>query len=149
MLLPHPRSNSAHLVVTELDGLSANDSPLGTAATSALEYLMSHLRSHAASLKVQTSRGNYLFSLNVRREQVDLRDAHSWERTMDDLILRAAVWQDEHWVDRSALLKSSPTGLESAASAAKVVLLSFDRNREYLGCRAPFASDTSFAQQYG
>jgi protein SMG6 len=80
---------------------------------------------------VQTSRGNYLSSLSVRREQVDLRDALSWERNMDDLILRAAIWQDEHWVDRSALLKSAPAAGEASASAAKVVLLSFDRNREY------------------
>ena len=28
---------------------------------------------------------------------------------MDDLILRATIWQDEHCVDRLALLKSSPT----------------------------------------
>jgi protein SMG6 len=118
------------IVVTELDGLSSNDSPLGTAATSALTYLTSHLRSHATSLKVQTSRGNYLHSLNVRREQVDLRDALSWERNMDDLILRAAIWHDEHWVDRSALLKSAPAKAEDTSSAAKVVLLSFDRNCE-------------------
>ena len=82
------------------------------------------------SLKVQTSRGNYLYSLSVRREQVDLHDALSWERNMDDLILRAAIWQDEHWVDRSALLKapSTNTKAEDVANAAKVVLLSFDRN---------------------
>jgi len=24
---------------------------------------------------------------------------------MDDLILKAAIWQDEHWVDLSGLLK--------------------------------------------
>jgi protein SMG6 len=126
----HPHSNSP-LVVTELDGLASNDSQLGTAATNALNYLTGHLRSHATSLKVQTSRGNYLSSLSVRREQVDLRDALSWERNMDDLILRAAIWQDEHWVDRSALLKSAPAAGEASASAAKVVLLSFDRNREY------------------
>ena len=120
-----------HIVVTELDGLAMNDSPLGTAATSALTYLTSHLRSHSMSLKVQTSRGNYLYSLNVRREQIDLRDALSWDRNMDDLILRAAIWQDEHWVDRSALLKSPSVKAEDTANAAKVVLLSFDRNCEY------------------
>lgn len=51
---------------------------------------------------------------------------------MDDLILRAAIWQDEHWVDRSALLKSPPAKAEDLSNAAKVVLLSFDRNCEYL-----------------
>ena len=91
------------------------------------------------SLKVQTSRGNYLYSLSVRREQVDLHDALSWERNMDDLILRAAIWQDEHWVDRSALLKPPVTKAEDVANAAKVVLLSFDRNCEsfFIMHRAP------------
>ncbi|KAI9463378.1 hypothetical protein F5148DRAFT_1313175 [Russula earlei] len=66
------------------------------------------VRSHAESLKVQTSRGNYLSSLSVRAEQ-------------------AAIWQDEHWVDRSALLKVEQAG-EQAKGTAKVVLLSLDRN---------------------
>ena len=48
---------------------------------------------------------------------------------MDDLILRAALWQDEHWVDRSAMLKADSA--KDTAGAAKVVLLSFDRMREY------------------
>lgn len=114
-------------VVMELDGLSANTSQLGEAAREALSYVTSHVRSHAMSLKVQTSKGNYLTSLNVRTEQVDFTDRDSWEKNMDDLILKAAVWQDEHWVDRSILLKggASPT---SATGAVKVVLLSFDRN---------------------
>lgn len=51
---------------------------------------------------------------------------------MDDLILRAAIWHDEHWVDRSALFKVDPGKPESVARAAKVVLLTFDRNRKYL-----------------
>ena len=29
---------------------------------------------------------------------------------MDDLILRAALWQDEHWVDRSGMLKGRSIG---------------------------------------
>lgn len=114
-------------VVMELDGLSANTSQLGAAAREALSYVATHVRSHAMSLKVQTSKGNYLTSINVRTEQVDFTDKDSWEQNMDDLILKAAVWQDEHWVDRSMLLKgsASPT---SATGAVKVVLLSFDRN---------------------
>lgn len=114
-------------VVMELDGLSANTSQLGAAAREALSYVTSHVRSHGTSLKVQTSKGNYLTSLSVRTEQVDFTDKESWEQNMDDLILKAAVWQDEHWVDRSMLLKGSanPT---SATGAVKVVLLSFDRN---------------------
>jgi protein SMG6 len=46
---------------------------------------------------------------------------------MDDLILRISIWQDEHWFDRSAMLKDNgisrnPTG------AVKDVLLSLKRN---------------------
>jgi len=46
---------------------------------------------------------------------------------MDDLILKAAIWQFEHWVDRSALLKVEQLG-ERPKGTAKVVLLSLDRN---------------------
>jgi hypothetical protein len=111
-------------VIMELDGLSSNPSQLGEAAQAAMTYLSSHIRSHATSLKVQTSKGNYLTSLNVRAEQVDFADGTS-ERNMDDLILKAAIWQDEHWVDRSAMLKSNAV---ANAGAVKVVLLSLDRN---------------------
>lgn len=116
-------------VVTELDGLATGDSQLGAAARAALDYLVSHLRSHSLSMKVQTSRGNYLSSLVIRREQVDLDDERSWERNMDDLILRAAIWQDEHWTDRSALLKVEQAKVDDTVS--KVVLLSFDRNCKF------------------
>jgi len=46
---------------------------------------------------------------------------------MDDLILRAAIWQDEHWLDRSAMLKDDGT-VRNTAGAVKVVLLTLDRN---------------------
>ncbi|KAJ6546460.1 hypothetical protein DFH09DRAFT_1171098 [Mycena vulgaris] len=93
-------------------------------AQAAMTYLSSHIRSHATSLKVQTSKGNYLTSLSVRAEQVDFADGTS-DRNMDDLILKAAIWQDEHWVDRSAMLKSNAMASDSTV---KVVLLSLDRN---------------------
>lgn len=35
----------------------------------------------------------------------------SVEKNMDDLILKAAIWQDDHWFDRSALLKAEPVVL--------------------------------------
>ncbi|KAJ7721075.1 hypothetical protein DFH07DRAFT_1008258 [Mycena maculata] len=111
-------------VIMELDGLSANPSQLGEAAQAAMAYLSAHIRSHATALKVQTSRGNYLTSLSVRAEQVDFTDGAS-ERSMDDLILKAAIWQDEHWVDRSAMLKATAVADDSSV---KVVLLSLDRN---------------------
>lgn len=117
-------------VVMELDGLAANTAPqLAEAASSALNYITSHIRSHALSLKVQTSRGNYLTSLNVRTEEVDFSGGvMSNERSMDDLVLKAAIWQDEHWMDRSSMLKAPRPAPEAVKSAEKVVFLSLDRN---------------------
>ena len=114
-------------VIMELDGLSSNSSQLGEAAQAAMKYISSHFKSHSTSLKVQTSKGNYLSSLSIRTEQVDFQDEASWERNMDDLILRAAIWQDEHWIDRSAILKDDGV-TRATATAVKVVLLSLDRN---------------------
>ncbi|KAI9455599.1 hypothetical protein BJY52DRAFT_638264 [Lactarius psammicola] len=114
--------------IMELDGLASNPTPLGEAAKAAITFVVGHVRSHADSLKVQTSRGNYLSSLTIRSELVDFDDPDSWERNMDDLILKAAIWQDEHWVDRSSLLKVEQSS-EQTKGAAKVVLLSLDRNR--------------------
>ncbi|OJT14129.1 Telomerase-binding protein EST1A [Trametes pubescens] len=111
-------------VVMELDSQSSNATPLGQAAGAALQYISTHVRSHATSLKVLTSRGNYLSNLNVRTEQIDFTNG---ARNMDDLILRAALWQDEHWVDRSALLRGDDSSSKDTSSAAKVSLLSFDR----------------------
>ena len=114
-------------VIMELDGLSANTSQLGEAADTAMTYISSHIRSHALSLKVQTSKGNYLTSLSVRTEEVNFGSNHAnVEKNMDDLILKAAIWQDDHWVDRSALLKAESVVV---TDAVKVVLLSLDRNR--------------------
>lgn len=115
-------------VVTELDGIRHNNTALGEAAQAAIHYIEGHVRSHALSLKVQTSKGNYLRDLNVRSEDIEFGH-QEWERSMDDLILKAAVWQDEHWVDRSTLLNS---GDRDTSGAAKVVLISLDRNCRFL-----------------
>jgi len=113
-------------VIMELDGLKSNQSPqLAAAANAALDYITSHVRSHSLFLKIQTSKGNYLNNLNVRIEQVDFTSGNS-ERNMDDLILKAAIWHEEHWVDRSALLKTENPN--TGVNAVKVVLLSLDRN---------------------
>ncbi|KAH9028113.1 hypothetical protein EDB85DRAFT_2074672 [Lactarius pseudohatsudake] len=98
--------------IMELDGLASNPTPLGEAAKAAIAFVVGHVRSHADSLKVQTSRGNYLSSLTVRSELVDF-DTDSWEH--------------EHWVDRSSLLKVEQSN-ERIKGAAKVVMLSLDRN---------------------
>ena len=108
-------------VITELDGLSKNASPLGTAAAAAIIYLESHIRTHSTCLKIQTSRGNYLSDLLIRNEAVDFSDRAS--RNMDDLILNIASFQSEHFVDRSALL-----GGQSSKTGSKVLLVTFDRN---------------------
>ncbi|KAE9406452.1 hypothetical protein BT96DRAFT_1014944 [Gymnopus androsaceus JB14] len=91
-------------VIMELDGLKSNSSKLGEAAKTALDYITSHIRSHSLSLKVQTSKGNYLTNLNVRIEQVDFTTGNP-ERT---------------------LLKAQAPDL--GANPVKVVLLSLDRN---------------------
>ncbi|KAL4251674.1 hypothetical protein ABKN59_003762 [Abortiporus biennis] len=114
-------------VIMELDGISSNVNALGEAASAASSYINTHIRSHLTSLKIQTSRGNYLANLNVRTEMVDFGgDEQSWERNYDDLILRAAIWQKEHWVDRSAFLKDRDSSFDMTG-ASRVVLLSFDR----------------------
>jgi len=46
---------------------------------------------------------------------------------MDDLILQAAIWQDEHWLDGSAMLKDSRI-TSDMAGAIRVVLLSLNHN---------------------
>ncbi|KAG6869024.1 hypothetical protein C0993_005683 [Termitomyces sp. T159_Od127] len=103
-------------VIMELDGLSANASAqLSEAAQGAVAYVSTHIRSHAVSLKVQTSKGNYLTTLSVRTEQVDF--AGDWERSTDDLILRAAIWQEEHWVERAGMLGGSGSGSRSGEGA--------------------------------
>jgi protein SMG6 len=77
-------------VVMEVDGLSANfTSQLGDAAQTAMTYISSHIRSHASSLKVQTSKGNYLTSLSVRTEKVDLIGVmRVWRRIWTTLSLK-------------------------------------------------------------
>jgi len=108
----------------ELDGLVNNPAPLGQAAQAAMQYITSSIRTYSASLKVQTSKGNYLTTLTIRTEEVDFSSGNT-ERNMDDLILKAAIWQDEHWADRSSIL--GVTG-QDTNGAVKVVLLSLDRN---------------------
>lgn len=58
-------------VITELDGLRRNENDLGKEAERAIQFLESHIRSHAKCVKVQTSRGNYLSDLSCRSEEID------------------------------------------------------------------------------
>ncbi|KAG1801161.1 uncharacterized protein BJ212DRAFT_1591443 [Suillus subaureus] len=91
-------------VIMELDGLSLNPSQLGEAAQEAIAYITSHICSHP---------------------DVDLINEDLWDCCMDDLILKATIWQDEYGVDHSALLKNMPP-VQDNANAVKVVLLSLD-----------------------
>ena len=111
-------------VVTELDGLSKNPAPLGTAAVQAISYLESRIRTHSLCLKIQTSRGNYLSDLLIRTEHVDFSDPAMASRNMDDLILGVAGFQVEHFTDRSAMLGMPPP----EPGATKVLLVTSDRN---------------------
>jgi protein SMG6 len=120
-------------VITELDGLSKQPAPLGTQAQDALDFIASRIRSHGRSLKVQTSRGNYLADLAIRSEAVSFAFSSALNpeqvRDMDDLILRACAFQAAHFVDRTAVLGVSrdvPAGVKE--QSAKVVLLTNDRN---------------------
>ncbi len=150
-------------VITELDGLAKQPGPLGTAATTSVHYLETHIRSSSISLKVQTSKGNYLSDLVVRTESLDRKyssgpggainddgDGEDQEmiraQTMDDFILRVAVFQLSNFNDRSAILgvnTSAPSSKfissngsattttcyeDQKKTAPKVMLLTFDRN---------------------
>jgi protein SMG6 len=92
----------------------------------AIVFVVGHICSHTDMLKVQTSYGNYLSSLTICSKLVD-SDPNSWEHNMDDLILKVAIWQDKHWVDRSAFLKVEQLN-KPTKGAAKVILLSLDQN---------------------
>ena len=77
--------------IMELDRLALNVNALGKVIKAAMEFVVSHLRSHSDALKVQTSQDNYLSSLSVCAKQIDFDDPDLWEQCMDDLILNLAV----------------------------------------------------------
>ncbi len=96
-----------------------------------MSHISSHIRSHSLSLKVQTSKGNYLSTLAIRTEEVDFDSGDGKKlasKSMDDLILKAAIWQDDHWIDRSSLLKGTSLTAGEVQNGTKVVLLTLDRN---------------------
>jgi protein SMG6 len=114
-------------VITELDGLAKNPAPLGPAAHSAIHYLETHIRSHSTSLKIQTSKGNYLSDLLIRTENYDLQSTK--HGSMDDKILGIAEFQRDHFVDRSALLNAGDSReLAGLKEKVKVLLVTSDRN---------------------
>ena len=76
--------------IMELNRLTSNANPLNDAT---IAFLVSHTCLYANLLKV-LSRGNYLLSLTVCTEQVDFDGRDLWERNMDDLIPKTAIWQN-------------------------------------------------------
>lgn len=133
-------------VVTELDGLRTKEDPLGTSATQAIKYLEDAIKTYSMNLKVQTSRGNYLRDLNIRREDIDFghstSSGHSTGgskdgsiKSMDDVILNVAVWQKTHWLDRRALLgiKSVETSQVTTTTPVKTILVSSDKTLRLKG----------------
>ncbi|KAK4685352.1 hypothetical protein P7C73_g4803, partial [Tremellales sp. Uapishka_1] len=111
-------------VVTELDGISKQPPPLGTSASQAVSYLENRIRTHSLTLKIQTSKGNYLSDLLIRTEARSMRG-----KTMDDLILTIAESQMQHFVDRSDILGMKDLGdVGMGQPATKVLLITFDRN---------------------
>jgi len=86
------------LVIMEPDGLSSNTEVpyLCDTAQIAMSYISSHIHSHSLSPKLRTSKGNYLSSLAVRTEEVDFDSGDGKKfasKSMDDLILKAAIWK--------------------------------------------------------
>lgn len=124
------------LVITELDGLRKNSTPLGIAAEAAIIYLESTIQTKSRYLKVQTSRGNYLKDLQIRSENIDFAGelnsvetfSHDFAKNMDDIILKAVTWQKDHFTSRLAIVNPKADRNLISAEMAKVVLISFDAN---------------------
>ncbi|KAH9814891.1 hypothetical protein DFH28DRAFT_1082641 [Melampsora americana] len=153
------------VVITELDGLKKGNHSIGSQsnthqnhnnkdrlsldATEAIKYLESSIKTKSKWLKIQTSKGNYLRDLSIRNEKINFQD-HNNHRSnfdqvgfstdhaynLDDLVLRATMWQIEHFnhpsikPDQNA--KTEEEFKEDHSSkhqmAEKVVLVTLDRN---------------------
>lgn len=121
-------------VVTEINGLQQRQNALGLAAKNAMLALTSLMSDAGATLKIVTSRGNYLRDLTQRSEDIDFGPGVS--RTIDDVIVRAGIWEKEHWMDRRGLLHPS-AGVDRSqpikSNVVKVLLVSNDRNLRLKG----------------
>lgn len=85
------------VVITELDGLMRAASPkVKRSAKAALDQVSSLMRVHS-SLKVQSSRNNFLTdpTLPVRNEQIDFQAGDVRARSLDDVVLRTALWYEQ------------------------------------------------------
>ncbi|WWC89258.1 uncharacterized protein L201_004179 [Kwoniella dendrophila CBS 6074] len=114
-------------VVTELDGLSKEPGPLGNNSKLSITYLEKRIKTNSLTLKIQTTKGNYLNDLLIRTTTNE-SDTEN-ERTMDDKIINIASFALNNFIDRSSLLKiSSSSTSQDKAIGDKVVVISNDRN---------------------
>lgn len=128
--LTHPNAAPWHVivplvVVTELDGLARSPTNVGRGAKAALGQLIRLLKAHTR-LRIQTSRHNYLTDpeLRVRTEQVDFagskEDGLLAARTLDDVVLRTAIWHDQNPTIFPLVSSSSGSAAQSDPSASSV-----------------------------
>lgn len=132
------------VVITELDGLKKGNQSTGSQsnhhhqnkdrlsldATEAIKYLESSIKTKSKWLKIQTSKGNYLRDLSIRNEKINFQDYNHQSdpnqvgfstdhaHNLDDLVLRATMWQIEHFNHSS----------QNNEMTEKVVLVTLDRN---------------------
>ncbi|KAH9990752.1 hypothetical protein BJV77DRAFT_1010946 [Russula vinacea] len=80
------------------------------AATVALKFVASHVRSHSDALQVQTSWEIRSHRRAYAPDRSMLMNPDSREHDMDDLIPEATMCQEEHWINWSASPKVKPSG---------------------------------------
>jgi len=97
--------------ISELDDLVQSGEPSSKQmAQTATEYLDTIMKAGTKSIKILTSKGNYLTNLMIRSEDIDYQHAPGktkaakYESKMEELLLTATKWQADHFIDRSALL---------------------------------------------
>ncbi|TIB05602.1 hypothetical protein E3P96_01090 [Wallemia ichthyophaga] len=164
-------------VITELDGISRTDNALGNAAIVATSYLDGAVE-RSNSLKIQTSKNNFLKDLTMRYEDYGSggdMDGFEERKTLDDVILDAAKWHKENWMERERhremlerepkvegqvnafSLNSPPTSPQLSAkpaiptkSTSKVALITYDRNLRLKSHAAGVTSvdESAFARLY-
>ncbi|CAG8504968.1 12765_t:CDS:2 [Funneliformis caledonium] len=117
------------VVITELDGLKLNPSPLGHAAYEALIYLKEIISSinKSKKIKIQTSKGNYLPNINFS-EEFDFGDGEDKKKNLDDLILGICLWHAKHHENHGTRDKSNEERNNNDYKNEIVVLLTNDRN---------------------
>lgn len=119
-------------VVTELDGLTRSHTPkTARGAQRALIEIEDLLK--MGKVQVQTSRFTFLPDLATRSETIDFGPLPSFDlpraRTLDDIILRLAIWHAHTPVDTNTQpATSSASSPQGAADVPAAVLLTHDTN---------------------